>query len=167
MGAECTGKTTLAQALDAKLDGLWVPEYLRTFCDHHGRTPQAGEQAHILDMQLHQENTALVAAEQQQRAYVFCDTAPLLTAVYSDFIFGDKSLLAPARMLHTRYAQTLLLESDIAWVADGMQREGDHVRAPIQAMLEAELARIARPVAHVIGSGPARLASALKVLQAV
>ena len=39
MGAECTGKSTLAQALAAHFGGLWVPEYLRAFCDRQGRTP--------------------------------------------------------------------------------------------------------------------------------
>ena len=31
IGAECTGKTTLAQALAQQMAGLWVPEYLRQF----------------------------------------------------------------------------------------------------------------------------------------
>ena len=117
--------------------------------------------------QYQHEDAAREWASEHGKRWVFCDTAPLLTAIYSDFIFGDKSLLASARLLHTRYRVTLLLEPDIAWEADGMQREGDHVRAPIQAMLEAELARVGRPVAHVTGTGAARLAAALEVLQAV
>lgn len=165
IGAECTGKTTLAQALAQQLDGLWVPEYLRTFCDARGRTPVPREQAHIMETQYQQEEAALQRAQSESKRWVFCDTAPLLTAIYSDFIFGDKSLLASARMLHTRYALTLLLESDIPWEADGMQREGDHVRAPIQAMLEAELARVGQPVVHISGTGAARLAAALEVLR--
>lgn len=167
IGAECTGKTTLAQALARELGGPWVPEYLRTFCDTRGRTPTEQEQAHIMQTQYHQEEAALQRANALGQHWVFCDTAPLLTAVYSDFIFGDKSLLVSARMLHARYALTLLLESDIAWVADGMQREGDHVRAPIQAMLEAELARVGRPVARVTGTGDVRLANALREIAAL
>lgn len=165
IGPECTGKTTLAQALARALDGPWVPEYLRTFCDAHGRTPTQREQAHIMETQYQQEEAALKLAGEQGKAFVFCDTAPLLTAIYSVFVFGDDSLLATARMLHSRYALTLLLASDIPWQADGLQREGDHVRAPIQAMIEAELARIGRPVARVTGTGSARLTAALEVLR--
>src|ERR1035437_2749974 len=36
IGAECTGKTTLARALAEHFDCPWVPEYLRDFCDAHG-----------------------------------------------------------------------------------------------------------------------------------
>jgi nicotinamide riboside kinase len=167
IGAECTGKTSLAQALSEQLNGLWVPEYLRTFCNARGRTPTQQEQAHIMETQFQHEAAARQLAGVQCKRWVFCDTAPLLTAVYSDFIFCDTSLLASARMLHTRYALTLLLEPDIAWVADGVQRDGDHVRAPIQTMLEAELARIGHPVARVSGAGPARLVAALQAIAGV
>jgi nicotinamide riboside kinase len=123
LGAECTGKTTLAQALATQMSGLWVPEYLRMFCDQHGRTPRQNEQAHILDMQVRQEEEALAIAEQQRRAYLFCDTAPLLTAIYSDAVLGDHTLYPQARALHARYALTLHLAPDIPWVADGLQRD--------------------------------------------
>jgi nicotinamide riboside kinase len=65
IGAECTGKTTLAQALAERMDGLWVPEYLRAFTDANGRTPGQHEQLDILREQMRQEAAALVSARGQ------------------------------------------------------------------------------------------------------
>ena len=47
LGAECTGKTTLTQALAAHYGALWVPEYLRVFCDQHGRTPTSRQRSSV------------------------------------------------------------------------------------------------------------------------
>jgi NadR type nicotinamide-nucleotide adenylyltransferase len=139
IGAECTGKTTLAQALAERLGGLWVPEYLRSFSDLHGRTPECHEQLGILREQVRQETATLESVRGQAHAWVFCDTTPLLTAVYSDHVFGDESLYPLAQGLHARYALTLLLEPDIPWVADGLQREGPQQRAAVHARIEQAL----------------------------
>ena len=50
LGAESTGKTTLAAALGVALaaegrDAVVVDEYLREFCAREGRTPRRDEQA--------------------------------------------------------------------------------------------------------------------------
>src|SRR5450759_3705376 len=92
IGAECTGKTTLARSLAAHFDCPWVPEQLRVFCDTHARTPRRDEQAQLLQAQHAGELAAQLSAAQQNKPFVFCDTAPLLTAIYSDYIFADKSL---------------------------------------------------------------------------
>ena len=68
LGAECTGKTTLAQALAQRLGVAWVPEYLRSFCDAKGRTPRHEEQAHIVQEQTRGELNALEQARQQGQA---------------------------------------------------------------------------------------------------
>ncbi len=167
IGAESTGKTTLAQTLAAHFNGPWVPEYLRAFCESRGRTPTRDEQSLILETQLIDESVARVAARQQRAPYVFCDTAPLLTAIYSDYVFGDTSLYARARTLHARYALTLLLEPDIAWVADGMQRDGDHVREPITQLIASELKRMNVDAARIGGTGAARLVAALSAVTAL
>lgn len=165
MGTECTGKTTLAQTLALHFGGLWVPEYLRTFCDLHGRTPRPEEQALIVQTQLDHEAQALAQARQRGCTHVFCDTAPLLTAIYSDFIFADQTLYARARTLHTRYALTLALAPDLPWQADGLQRDGAHVRAPIQILLERELLALCGPVRRITGSGTARAQAAIEAVQ--
>jgi NadR type nicotinamide-nucleotide adenylyltransferase len=165
LGAESTGKTTLAQALARHFDCPWVPEYLRQFCHENARTPRRDEQALVIKMQRDAEIAAQAQATAQQAAFVFCDTAPLLTAIYSDFIFGDKSLLAQGRSLHANYALTLLLAPDIDWVADGLQRDGEHVRAPVHQCLQQELAALALPVVQIEGGGDRRLLAALQAIE--
>ena len=165
LGAESTGKTTLAHALASHCACPWVPEYLRQFCQTQGRTPQREEQAQVIETQVRWESEALERAYQQQARFVFCDTAPLLTALYSNYIFSDTSLLPQGRALHANYALTLLLAPDIAWVADGLQRDGEHVRAPVHRMIEQELAALALPFARISGQGPQRLAAALAAVQ--
>lgn len=165
MGAECTGKTTLAKALAAHFSGLWVPEHLREFCDLHGRTPRADEQAGIMRAQLEREEQAVARARETGRGYVFCDSAPLLTAIYSDFYFSDASLLACAHALHTRYALTLFLQPDMPWVPDGLQRDGGPVRAAIHARVLHELRAMRHPCIKVAGSGASRLRAAILAVE--
>lgn len=164
IGAECTGKTTLAQHLAHALSGLWVPERLRLFCDAQGRTPLQSEQLGILEQQAQDEELALYEARRQALHFVFCDTAPLLTAVYSEFVFGDVALYPRARQLHTRYAQTLLLEPDLPWIADGLQRDGAHVQGPIHARIGDELRGMGLGFQSIAGVGAARSAAALAAL---
>ena len=166
IGAESTGKTTLAQALAAHFNCPWVPEYLREFCESRGLTPARTEQSLILETQLIRETAALVAAQVANAPYVFCDTAPLLTAIYSEFVFGDQSLFPRARALQARYALTLVLDPDIAWVADE-QRDGANVRQPITEMIESELAASTVPTAKICGQSDARFASALRAIAAL
>src|ERR1035437_81943 len=167
IGAECTGKTTLARALAEHFDCPWVPEYLRDFCDAHGRTPTRDEQLQVLETQHAGELAAQLRAMQQGKPFVFCDTAPLLTAIYSDYIFADASLYACARVLHANYASTLLLGCDIVWQPDGLQRDGAHVRGPVTQHIERELAALALPLTRVSGLAEARLATALEAIKAL
>jgi nicotinamide riboside kinase len=167
IGAESTGKTTLAQALAKHFNSPWVPEYLRAFCDSRKRTPTQDEQSLILETQFIDESVAKARAWEQHAPYVFCDTAPLLTAIYSDHVFSDKSLYLRARTLHARYALTLLLEPDIAWVADGLQRDGAQVRAPITDAILRELTLINAPFVRIHGEGEDRTQAAIGAVRAI
>lgn len=161
MGAECTGKTTLAQNLAGHFSGLWVPEVLREFCDTHGRTPRREEQLLILQTQLAREDEALTKARREAIPQVFCDTCPLLTAIYSDYYFSDPSLLAPAHALHTRYALTLLLAPDLPWMADGAQRDGVAVQSAIHTRLLHALRVGCHPCMEVSGQSAHRVQAAV------
>jgi nicotinamide riboside kinase len=162
LGAESTGKTTLAQALAARLaeeTGLavtWVPEWLRTWCERAGRTPLASEQTGIAQAQ-----HALIDAAAAMHDVVVCDTTALMTTVYSQLIFDDRTLEAPALALHRRVDLTLLTALDLPWVADGHQREGAHVREPVDAAVRELLIGHGLRWALVSGSGSRRLESAI------
>jgi nicotinamide riboside kinase len=165
IGAECTGKSTMAQALAAHFCGLWVPEHLRAFCELNGRTPRADEQAAIMRAQFEQEEQVAELALQTGCGYVFCDSAPLLTAIYSDFYFSDHSLFDCAHALHGRYALTLVLQPDLPWLPDGVQREGEAVRAAVHSRVQHALQAMHVPHIEVEGRDDARLQAAILAVE--
>lgn len=166
VGAESTGKTTLAAGLAHALRQqtgrrvAWVGEWLREWCDNQGRTPLEHEQASLLRGQ--QERIDAAAASHD---LVIADTTPLVTAVYSRLIFGDRSLERRGAELHARCAITLLTATDLPWVADGHQRDGAHMQAPVDAALRELLHAAALPFSVIHGQGPARLRQALAAVQ--
>lgn len=163
LGAESTGKTTLAQALAeriAQATGLattWVPEVLRRWCDDHGRTPRADEQRAIAERQ-----HADIGAAMQDHAVVIADTTALMTAVYSALLFNDRKLEAMAVAAHrAQVVLSLLTAIDIPWQPDGQQRDGPQVRGPVDNALRQLLIAHRLPWALVSGLGPARVEAAL------
>jgi nicotinamide riboside kinase len=166
LGAESTGKTTLAKALaDAlSIDGrrvALVPEYLREFCESHGRTPRREEQAHIAA-----EQTRRIELAARTHDLVIADTTALMITVYSDLVFGDTSLYACAEAVHRETCDlTLLTALDLPWQADGLQRDGPHVREPVDRLVRAALARSRTSYSVVFGHGEARLQAALASVQ--
>ena len=165
IGAECTGKSTLAQQLAAQTGGQVVPELLRDWCVRHGRTPRGDEQAALMQAQIDAENQALALMDKGYGAMLFCECGPLLTAVYSQFYFADNSLLAAAHLHQNRYAMTLWLQPDLPWVADGLQRDGLATQAAAHTLLAQQLAGHA-PVVRITGGGSARLQAARSALTA-
>ncbi len=163
LGAESTGKTALAEALATRLaeeTGLqctWVDEWLRRWCECAGRTPRRHEQRDIA-----REQHARIATARASHELVVCDTSALMTAVYSRIVFGDDSLDSPAAALHKAdVSLSLLTALDLPWVSDGLQRDGAHVREPVDTALRDTLQRHSLPWVLVGGSGTARVEAAL------
>jgi nicotinamide riboside kinase len=161
LGAESTGKTALAHALVQRLqqqgqDAVAVDEYLREWCAAQGRTPQQHEQLGIATEQ--QRRIATAAA---QHAVVVADTTALMTAVYSDYVFSDRTLYAQAIAQHAACDITLVTALDVAWQPDGIQRDGDHARAPVDALLRNALNQAQITYSTVYGLGQQRLENAI------
>ncbi len=165
IGAECVGKTELARRLAQTLPGLWIPEYLREFCEQTGRTPRPQEQAGILAEQRRREDEAIARARAHRLEWVLADSAPLVTAAYSELLFADVSLHESAIVHHARYQATLLLAPDLPWVADGIQRDGPAVREAFHALLLQCLQRSGLSFALICGAGDERLQAASRALR--
>lgn len=166
LGAESTGKTSTAWALQARLreaglEAVVVTEYLREFCERQGRTPHRQEQAEIARIQ-----TERIAAARRAAPLVLADTTALMTAIYSEIIFGDTGLHETCRQAHAQVHLTLLMGLDLPWQADGLQRDGPHVREPVDLRVRRELAALARPYAVIYGRGPLRADNAWRAMQA-
>ncbi len=166
LGAESTGKTTLAHELAATLAThgervARVDEYLREFCAERGRTPCRDEQRGIAA-----EQTARIEVAAATADIVIADTSALMIAVYGELVFGDKSLYASALAAHRRAQLTLVMALDLPWREDGLQRDGVHVRAPVDGLIRAALAGAGTASTTIEGIGRARLGSALHAIDA-
>ena len=162
LGAESTGKSTLAPALAARYNTLWVPEYLREFVDTHQRVPFEDDQLGIARTQCAREDA--MAALKDARRYLFCDTTPLMTAVYSRVYWGR----VPPELLEMEaahdYAATLVAGLDLPWVPDGLQRESEEVRRQVHECLLAVLRERGIPFTLLEGDLPQRLRQVEEVL---
>jgi nicotinamide riboside kinase len=166
LGAESTGKTQLSSEIAAHFRSRGftvevVAEVLREWCAREGRTPRPEEQLPIA-----QEQERRVDAAAQRADVVIADTTSVMVAVYSAMLFKDGSLLRFATESQRGYDVTLVTGLDIPWVADGLQRDGPHVREPVDAQVRQVLADAGVAFRVVYGSGPERLANALAAIDA-
>ncbi|XYJ12726.1 AAA family ATPase [Telluria sp. B2] len=163
LGAESSGKSTLCEALAQRYGTIWVPEYLREFVDTMGRVPFESDQFGIARTQREREEAAAARAKR----YLFCDTTPLMTALYSRVYWGrvDAQLAELARS-HD-YALTLVTATDTPWTPDGLQRESEEVREMVHRMVLAELNERGIPFVLIEGDLPQRLRQVERALEAL
>ena len=166
LGAESTGKTTLARELQSHFHSLGrsavaVPEALRDWCAREGRTPRPEEQMPIAQEQERRVDEAASGAQ-----VVIADTTAMMVAIYSAVLFDDHALVRYAVERQRNYDVTLVTGLDLPWVADGLQRDGPHVQGPIDAQVRAMLGRAGLEYRVVYGSGTERVRNALAAIDA-
>jgi nicotinamide riboside kinase len=165
LGAESSGKTTLAAALTAALrdrgyNAGMVPEYLRIWCEENSRLPEFDDQDEILEGQL-----ALEDAASTQFDVIVCDPAAITTGFYSLEYFGTDRHLEP--QLLNRYDQVFLCDIDFPWQPDPL-RDSENVRermhTSIVAYLEQAMTVNNNEIPLLSQTAPQRLALALSLL---
>jgi HTH-type transcriptional repressor of NAD biosynthesis genes len=168
VGAESTGKSTLAQALAATLRTTWAPEHGRTYWEgrQHLRdqTWATAEFRHIAHAQ---QALADALARSTSAGVLLCDTDALTTAVWHRRYTGadDPGLEALAR--RSAPDTYLVCAPDFDWVQDGTRES----RAQRQAMHDETLRRVETACRHdgvpwhlLTGPPDRRLADALAVV---
>ncbi len=162
VGAESTGKTTLAQALAAHYHTLWVAEYGREYTElklaaSAGDHWSSSEFTHIATIQCEREN----AAARQCNRLLICDTDAFATAIWHRRYLHQRSLAVEAIAARQRRPDLYLLtDADTPFVQDGT-RDGELIREWMHQTFIAELATERRPYRLLRGSWADRFTQAV------
>ena len=166
LGAKSTGKSWLTQAVVSVLHtrgqtAQALDDVVPSWCIRTGRSPEQHEQVDIAQQQV---NAAQLLTVSSPKAWVLLDTSPLMTAVYSDLLFDDKSLYPMALAHQALYDITLVTGLDLPWVTDELQRDDAQLRICTDNLVRQALADAGMPYRVVYGQGPRRLNNALLAL---
>lgn len=163
LGAESTGKTTLARRLAERFDTVWVPEYGRAYCENRDAlTLTSADLDAIARGQIRDEEAAARLAER----VLICDTDLRTTATWSDLTVGTRSPWLARVAAEQTYSHVLLMAADVPWIADGIRVLSDQ-RDRHTEMLVHELRVTAQPFTWIRGSFEERYAQAVAVLERV
>jgi NadR type nicotinamide-nucleotide adenylyltransferase len=117
LGAESTGKTTLARSLAARFQTTWNPEYGRPYTQI-GRPPGAPwtswEFTHIARIHCWYEDFLAMLAHR----VLFCDTDAFTTAVFHEVYLGAPAT-GFADLVRRPYDLFLVCGLDVPWRNDG------------------------------------------------
>ena len=163
LGAECTGKSTLADSLARRLPGFIAEEYLRDFVRDFGRAPTLADQEGIFLTQQATVATVARAAQHAQVPWVIADPLPLMTAVYSIAYFDDAHLLTQGLTDAGTYDVIGWCAPDIPWQPDPGMRDGPALRERVDAVIAREVSERV-PLLRLSGSLDERLHSVLDAL---
>jgi NadR type nicotinamide-nucleotide adenylyltransferase len=161
-GSECTGKTTLAQALARQFDAQWSPEFAREYLDRKGAELDASDVEPIARGQIRAEDAAAALAG----GVVVRDTDLVSTAVYARHYYGICPAWIADAARDRRGDLYLLLHPDVAWVADGLQRDRPAERELLHGLFRSALAGIGARVVDITGTWEQRRASAVSAVRA-
>ena len=163
LGAESTGKTTLAQNLARHFNTVWVPEFARAYLEARGGicTPQdmpviARGQAAAEDRAARDANRVLI-----------CDTELMTTALWHERYWGECpdeiAQMAQERAAH--YRLFLLCDSATPWIGDGL-RDSPGQREWFQERFLRELRQRRLPFVVLKGTYAQRTAAAIGAVEA-
>jgi NadR type nicotinamide-nucleotide adenylyltransferase len=167
IGPECTGKTWLAGELAARFGVPSAPEHAREYVETHGEDLTYADVEPIARGQRAGEDTAIAEAGTRGAALVVLDTDLVSTSVYSRHYYEDCPPWVEEEAERRLGDLYLLHHVDVAWVADGRQREQPERREELFARFLATLRGLGAQVADVIGTWASRREGAVRAVDAL
>lgn len=163
VGAESTGKSTLARKLAAKFGTCWVPEWARTYDAGKQTSPAYGWTADEFNLIVRQQRQLEDALARQAGPWLFCDTDALATAVWHRRYVGRRSEELEQAAAERRPDLYLLLRPDLPWDDDGT-RESAHMRRRMHEWFLEMLQTSQVPWTEIGGHGDSRLQAACEAI---
>jgi HTH-type transcriptional regulator, transcriptional repressor of NAD biosynthesis genes len=165
IGAESTGKTTLATALAEHYRTAWVPEFGRLYTEarrYLGERWRSDEFTYIAAEQARMEDALAVIANR----VLICDTDPFATAIWHERYLGAPSAEVQAVASGRTYDLYILTDVDTPFVPDDI-RDGESIRQWMHDRFVNELSRMQTPMLLVSGPHERRLAEAVKRIDGI
>jgi NadR type nicotinamide-nucleotide adenylyltransferase len=164
LGAESTGKTTLAKDLAKHYKTIWVPEYARLYCEGKflGDTNviwRSEEFMKIAKAQSALEDTLAEASN----GLIICDTTAFATSVWHERYMNTRSPQVEAIAKKKKYDLYILTGDEIPFVQDGT-RDGEHIRHDMHKRLIERLNEDGKNYIIVTGSKVERLRKAIQAI---
>lgn len=160
-GAECTGKSTLTQALSGYYGEPWTPEYVRDYVNRVKRELTPADLEPIARGQIVAEDACLANAKR----FALHDTNLLSSIIYANHYFGTVINWVNEAFLSRDYTLYLLCTPDsIDWQDDAGQRDSPFARTELQAKFRESLTKLQLPHVELCGDQTARLAQAIKAI---
>jgi NadR type nicotinamide-nucleotide adenylyltransferase len=159
VGAESTGKTTLAMALAEHYHTAWVPEFGRLYTEARrprGELWHSDEFAFIASEQVRMED----ALQRIANRVLICDTDAFATAIWHERYLGQPSPEVQAIAAGRTCDLYILTDVDTPFVPDDI-RDGESIRQWMHERFRDELSRSDVPVLLLSGPHEQRLAAAI------
>jgi len=168
VGAESTGKTTLARALAGHYRTEWVPEFGREYSERKLAVDGAyywrsEEFVTIAETQCRHEEEAACRSNR----VLICDTDAFTTSIWHRRYFGERSEAVEAvAAAHRRPDLNLLTDIETPFVQDGT-RDGEAIRRWMHATIVEELTAQGRGYVEVVGTHQDRLRIAVAAIDSI
>ena len=159
-GPECSGKTTLAQALSEQVNGVFVPEYVRSFFEDRSTSYNKND----LDMIAKGQLQAIESAKKENPEVLLVDTEMLVMKIWSDEKFNETSQFISQAYQNQVYDLIVLCKPNIPYEADEL-RENPFDRERLYEVYLAELLTSGQDFIEVEGTLSQRIQIIRKEIQ--
>lgn len=144
IGAESTGKSTLAKYLAKRYNGILIPEYAREFVEQKGTTEVTWEE--LCEIAKHQIEEMERLQDTTDGLPVFFDTELIVTKVWFEYAFHRVPEWLEEAIKRFPMDVYLLTYPDLPWVPDKARSNGsDAIRMELTERYEAEIEALGIP----------------------
>jgi NadR type nicotinamide-nucleotide adenylyltransferase len=168
VGAESTGKTTLAQKLSEHYRTNWVPEYGREYCSEKwkdGIITDDWTSEEFIRIATEQIRTEDIAARSANKVLI-CDTDAFATSIWHERYLHKCSADVEAIANSRQYDLYILTGDEVPFVQDGL-RDGEHIRHRMHNRFINALTQTNRPWVLVSGTLSERISQAVRCIDKI
>jgi len=160
IGPECTGKTTLTEALAEHFNTLWIPEFAREYVQNLNSKYSFQDVEMIAKKQIEELNRIYPTA----RHFVFYDTDLIITKVWFEHVFNKLPTFVDPIIASKKIDFYLLCDTDIDWQEDGVRENGGDMRELLFKKYMQVLDTFNLPYEIISGTDESRLNNAIKAI---